>query len=155
MTNKNYYQRLPKKQIGAGVLLFNKNNELLIVKPSYRNYWSIPGGVVEKNETPKNGCIREIQEEIGLSISKLQFLSVNYVFNNDERGESLLFIFYGGTLSNKQIASIQIDKKEIIEYKFLKIKHALSLLDKIMKDSISKSLKALKNKTALYLENSF
>ena len=154
MTNKNYYQRLPKKQIGAGVLLFNKNNELLIVKPSYRNYWSIPGGVVEKNETPKNGCIREIQEEIGLSISKLQFLSVNYVFNNDERGESLLFIFYGGTLSNKQIASIQIDKKEIIEYKFLKIKHALSLLDKIMKDFISKSLKALKNKTALYLENS-
>lgn len=154
MTNKNYYQRLPKKQIGAGVLLFNKNNELLIVKPSYRNYWSIPGGVVEKNETPKNGCIREIQEEIGLSISKLQFLSVNYIFDNEKKGESLLFIFYGGTLSNKQIASIQIDKKEIIEYKFLKIKHALSLLDKIMKDSISKSLKALKNKTALYLENS-
>ena len=60
MTNKNYYQRFSKKRIGAGVLLFNENNELLIVKPIYKNYWSIPGGVIDKNETPKNGCIREM-----------------------------------------------------------------------------------------------
>lgn len=35
MTENDYYKNLPKKRMGAGALLFNKNDELLIVKPTY------------------------------------------------------------------------------------------------------------------------
>lgn len=42
-----FYNSLLKKQIAAGVLFFDNKGELLIVKPSYKNHWSVPGGVIE------------------------------------------------------------------------------------------------------------
>lgn len=153
MIDKNYYQDLPKKRMGAGVLLFNENNELLVVRPCYKDYWSIPGGVVDENESPRNACIREAKEEIGLEISIPRFLCVDYTLHNDEKGESLQFIFYGGVLNSKQIANIKIDPREIREYKFSKIEDTLPLLSEKLKRRIPKCLEALKNNTALYLED--
>lgn len=48
-----YLKTLPRKRMACGVLIFNEKNELLIVKNSYKDYWSIPGGVIEENESPQ------------------------------------------------------------------------------------------------------
>ncbi|WP_321795316.1 NUDIX hydrolase [Caballeronia sp. J97] len=40
---------------------------LLLVKPSYRREWNLPGGSVSPGETPYAAAVREIQEEIGLT----------------------------------------------------------------------------------------
>lgn len=92
MTNS-YYQNLPKKRMGAGVLIFNEQEELLIIKPSYKDHWSIPGGVVENNESPKAAAKREVSEEINLILENLQLLCVDYVPSHDAKGESLQFFF--------------------------------------------------------------
>jgi ADP-ribose pyrophosphatase YjhB (NUDIX family) len=63
--NHKYYKNLPKKRMAAGALILNKNNEILIVKPNYRDQWLIAGGVIEENESPKDACLREVKEEIG------------------------------------------------------------------------------------------
>lgn len=76
--SENYYKNLPKKRMGAGALFFNENNEMLVVKPTYKDHWSIPGGVVEENESPRIACIREVKEEIGLEIRELKFLCVDW-----------------------------------------------------------------------------
>ena len=55
-----YYESLPKKRMGAGCLFFNERNEVLLVKPTYKPGWEIPGGVVEDNESPKQCCQREV-----------------------------------------------------------------------------------------------
>ncbi len=52
MANSNYYKRLPRKRMGAGVLFFDRAGNLLIVKPRYKAGWTIPGGVVEAGESP-------------------------------------------------------------------------------------------------------
>lgn len=69
--SEEYYKTLPKKRMAVGVLFFNSNNELLIVKPSYKSGWSIPGGVIEQDESPRMGFIREVKEEIGLDVEPL------------------------------------------------------------------------------------
>ncbi len=33
-----YYKRLPKKRMAAGCLFFNEEEEILIVKPSYKDH---------------------------------------------------------------------------------------------------------------------
>jgi len=76
MTNK-YYDSLPKKRMASGVLYLNEVRELLIVKPTYRDHWLIPGGVVEINESPLQAARREVKEELGIDAGDLEFICVD------------------------------------------------------------------------------
>ena len=150
--SNDYYKTLPKKRMGAEALIFNNKNELLTLKPSYKDYWSIPGGVIEENESPKAGCVREVKEEIGLDVS-LQFLCVDWTSSKEGKGDSLQFIFYGGVLPPEQENAIKLETEEISDYKFLAVDQALLLLSEKLKRRVPKCLEALKKNTALYLED--
>ncbi|HEY4484459.1 MAG TPA: NUDIX hydrolase [Candidatus Paceibacterota bacterium] len=145
-----YFKALPKKRMASGVLLFNQRDELLVIKPSYKDHWSIPGGVVEENESPKQAAIREAKEEIGVEIKECQLLCLDYVSYGEGKDDSLQFIFYGGVLEDNKI---NIDQDEIEDYKFLKIDDALSFLSKKLEKRLSKSLEAIKEDKFFYLES--
>lgn len=59
--------------IGAGIILLNSNNEVLLllrddrVDIPFPNMWDIPGGKVEVNEDPEFAVRREINEELGIA----------------------------------------------------------------------------------------
>nr|BFE76200.1 hypothetical protein GCM10020092_095010 [Actinoplanes digitatis] len=38
---------LPRKRMAAGVLLSDGRDRVLLVEPTYKPYWEIPGGTVE------------------------------------------------------------------------------------------------------------
>lgn len=40
---------------------------ILLVRPSYRRCWDLPGGGVGRGETPEQAARRELQEEVGIS----------------------------------------------------------------------------------------
>lgn len=153
MSENKYYKNLPKKRMGAGMLFFNNQGELLIVKPVYKDSWSIPGGVVDDNESPQQACVREVKEEINLDIQPPKFLGVDYVTATNEKSENLQFVFYGGILDSGQIKNIKLPPKELSEYKFLKISAALPLLGEKMQKRISPCLNAIESANHLYLEN--
>ncbi len=139
--------------MGSGALFFNKKNELLIVKPSYKDHWSIPGGVIDANESPREACVREIKEEIGLSISEPRFLSVAYYRNaGTEKGEGLQFMFYGGILDDDMVAHIILQKEELSAYKFVSIDDALQLLGKGLAVRLPFCINAINQEKPVYLE---
>ena len=116
----------------------------------------IPGGIIDDNESPRQAAARETKEEVGINIIECQFLSVDYVSNETEKGESLQFIFYGGKLKPAQINKIRINNDEIVEYKFADIKEAIKLFggpERNLVKRILHSLKAIKSKNAVYSEN--
>ena len=59
--------------IGAGIILLNRNNEVLLllrdnkIDIPFPNMWDIPGGKVEEGESPEQAIRREMKEEIGLA----------------------------------------------------------------------------------------
>jgi 8-oxo-dGTP diphosphatase len=42
-----YTATLPRKRMGAAVLLRDCDGRMMLVEPAYKNYWELPGGAVE------------------------------------------------------------------------------------------------------------
>ena len=134
----------------------NAKGEILFVKASYRDNWTLPGGVIEEDESPRDACLREVKEEIGLDLKAVKFLAVDYISKlqtKEKKGENLQFVFFGGKLSADEIKKIKVDGKEIIEYRFMKIEAAWPLISEKLRSRLPECSAALKNKTAVYLEN--
>lgn len=153
MATAEYYKSLPMKRMGAGALFFDSEGRVLIVKPSYKEVWEIPGGVVENNESPRKAAEREIQEELGLSKYLSKLLCVDYQDPHDIKTESLMFVFDGGSLTIDDIDSIKLDGKELIEYRFATVEEASTLLSPALARRVQQAINAKKQERGLYLEN--
>lgn len=153
MNDVDFYASLPRKRTAAGAIFLNEEGHMLIVKPTYRTYWLLPGGSLEDEESPRVGCMREVEEELGLTIAIGNMLSVDYMTRKDYKTESLQFTFYGGTLTEQQIEQIRLPEDELSEYRFLPVDETLPLLSPNIARRIGPSLQALKAGTALYLED--
>ncbi len=117
-SSKDYTESLPKKRMGAGCLFFDQHGNVMLVKPAYKPGWEIPGGSVEKNESPKQCCQREVKEELGLERKVGKLLVVDYNDETEEGTESLMFIFDGGLLTSSEITSIKLCQDELSEFRF-------------------------------------
>jgi 8-oxo-dGTP diphosphatase len=42
-------------RVASGALFFDTQGRILLVKPTYKDGWEIPGGYVEPGETPVEG----------------------------------------------------------------------------------------------------
>lgn len=60
---------VPAFRIGAAVVVFNEHGEILLLKHTYhgRYPWALPGGWVNRKETPDVAVMRELHEETGLN----------------------------------------------------------------------------------------
>ncbi|MCA9974759.1 MAG: NUDIX hydrolase [Anaerolineales bacterium] len=113
-----YQRSLPRKRMSAGALFFDENGRLLLVKPTYKPHWEIPGGAVEADESPLQACVREIEEELGLVWQPQQLLGVDYISASSDKTEALAFVFLGGILTKADIAAIRLPAAELSEYRF-------------------------------------
>lgn len=86
-TNPNReYPELPLIGVG-GVLL--RDGKILLAKRKNepgKGLWSIPGGLVEPNETLGDAVKREIEEETGLNVEPLKPVHVAEVIDRDDEG---------------------------------------------------------------------
>jgi 8-oxo-dGTP diphosphatase len=55
-------------KLGAFVTLFDGDGQVLLVRRRDHPAWNLPGGQVERNETPWDAAVRESYEETGLQI---------------------------------------------------------------------------------------
>ena len=59
---------------GAGVILLNDKNEMLLGRRTDNGYWDYPAGSMELGESFEECARREVLEETGLACGKLEFL---------------------------------------------------------------------------------
>lgn len=152
ITRKTYQKSLPRKRISAGCLLYDEQGRLLLVDPTYKSNWEIPGGTVEAGESPWQACVREIQEEIGLDIAPTRLLCVDYSGETKTRTESLNFIFDGGIVSEADRQCIVLPPDELREYRFVTPEEASRLLTRRLRRRVQRCLAVLENGTTAYLD---
>lgn len=124
-----FYARLNTVNLASGALIRNGAGQVLVVNPWYRDHWLIPGGSVDKDESPRETCAREIREELGLSLEIGALLAVEYLARRDYKPEAIHFIFDGGVLDETRVGQIRLCDKELLEFCFCSIDEACERLD--------------------------
>ncbi len=69
------------RHLGAYGLILNEDKIVLIKKANgpYKNKLDLPGGTIEFGETPEQTLIRELQEEVGVDVTKYTLFDANSV----------------------------------------------------------------------------
>jgi phosphopantetheine--protein transferase-like protein len=121
-----FWASLDRKRNGAAALLSDPAGRLLVVEPTYEPGWTLPGGAVDAGESPRQACEREILEEVGLRRRVGRLLAVEWRRSLPPRGESMLFVFDGGTISADEAAAIALPADELSAHAFVAADEAVA-----------------------------
>lgn len=114
-------------RVAAGVLFRDDAGRVLLVKPTYKDGWEIPGGYVERGESPHSAAVREVAEELGTDLDVAQLLVLDWAPHPAE-GDKLLVIFRGRTLNQADIDRLRLDTNEIAEARFFPVEQLADVM---------------------------
>lgn len=63
-----FFATLPYKVVAASVICRDGEGRLLVVHDTFKQQWTLPGGVVDADEDPRSGAVREAWEEAGVRV---------------------------------------------------------------------------------------
>lgn len=124
------------------VMIRNTEGHILMAKVErgfFKGFWGLPGGYMNHSEEPAKGCIRETQEELGITVEleDRQPVITQRSFFRD--GVSFVSFTYCG-IWNGKIDDLTMKKGEIAEAKWFvledAIDNAVSEFDKIALESL-------------------
>ena len=136
----------------SGVLLRDDAGRVLIVKPTYRVGWGIPGGGLDGQESPREGCIREVREELGLDLEPGALLAYEHRVNA-AGVDAHRFVFDGPELTAAQIAASRLPADELAEHRFVSPEEAVTLLEPMLARRVQLALQHRGEGRAVYLED--
>ena len=113
-----WFASLPGVVIAGGGLITDTTGRVLLVKPNYRDHWSLPGGICEHGEPPQTGCARELAEELGMDIGVGRLLVTDWSqpYGADAR-PIMHFVFDGGQLEDG--SGIVVQESELDGFEFV------------------------------------
>ena len=120
MPEREWQMSLPAKRVSAQLIVKNKQGKYLLVKPNYRDYWILPGGVVEKDEAPLQAMHREVKEEIGVSLPNIRFAGIDYSYlHKHNLPDWIHVLFEADEPSEELIAQFVPEEGEIEDIAFM------------------------------------
>jgi 8-oxo-dGTP pyrophosphatase MutT (NUDIX family) len=137
-----YVATLARKRMAAGVLFRDKTDRVLLLEPSYKPNWEIPGGAVDADESPWATATRELTEELGWERPLGRLLVVDYVRPQDSRPEGVVFVFDGGVLDEAALLNMVFPDGEILSAGFHTLAEVRGKVKPLLADRLGAALQA-------------
>ncbi|MFF4173898.1 NUDIX domain-containing protein [Streptomyces sp. NPDC001744] len=110
---------------GASVLITDRHGRVLVQHVDYRDTCLLPGGAVDKGESPSRAAAREVREELGVTMAVDRGLAVDWISPDHAPtrpavrfpGE-ILHVYDGGVWNDEQIAAIRLPEGEVESVEF-------------------------------------
>lgn len=115
MVDSAFYASLPRTRGAAAALLLDERGRILLVKPTYKDGWFLPGGVIEAGESPLAACLRECGEELGFVPGLDGLVCVDWGPPRDGVDAVNIFVF-AGRVTGTQIRDIRLPADELSDY---------------------------------------
>ena len=104
----------PLLQVGASVILEDKQGRVLLQKRTDNHCWGYPGGSIELDERVEDAAARELFEETGLTANHMELFGVfsgkelHYVYPNGDEVSNVDIVF----LCRDYSGSLRLDAEE-------------------------------------------
>jgi 8-oxo-dGTP pyrophosphatase MutT (NUDIX family) len=139
--------------VASGVLLFDEQDRVLLVDPTYKPGWEFPGGVVEPGEAPARAGMREVAEETGVRLNDVpRLLVVDWEPPAPPGFGGLRFLFDGGRRGSAAAERLLLPGPELRDCRFVTEQEAASLLPPVRYERLRRALRARERGAAVYLE---
>jgi 8-oxo-dGTP pyrophosphatase MutT (NUDIX family) len=119
---------LPKKRLIAHVLLRDAIGRVLLCETQFKADWELPGGIVEPYETPRQGAIREVTEELGIELAVGRLLVVDWMPPYLGWDDAIEMIFDGGRVGEDELAAWSLQRTEIKQVALVDLETAAGLV---------------------------
>lgn len=123
----------------CAIIFDDLKSKIILTKRSDNGRWCIPGGAMEAGESARDGCLREVMEETGLSVKLTKLIGIytnpNYIiqYNDGNKIQAIGMCFeakvIGGNLSTSPettdidfFTRNEIDKLDVVEDDLVLIK---------------------------------
>jgi 8-oxo-dGTP diphosphatase len=145
-----WFAQLPSMVASAAALVTDPAGRVLLVKPNYRDHWSLAGGILEHGEPPHVACRREVTEELGLDIEPGPLLAIGWTAPEDLHPKPVVhFVFDGGVLADD--APIRLQTSELDEYRFVDAGDLARYLPPVIAARVAAALRSRHTGTTAYV----
>jgi 8-oxo-dGTP pyrophosphatase MutT (NUDIX family) len=117
-----FYWRITKPITRGARTVILAENKFLLIKHIFSGSWVFPGGHIELGEEPSVAAMREVREEVGISLDDVTL--VGSFTHNTEGKIDTVFSFYKIL---DRIPEVKLDTKESTEYSWFEINSNLPL----------------------------
>lgn len=113
----------PLLQVGAGVIIVDSENRILLQLRSDNHCWGYAGGSVEIDEVVEDAAKRELYEETGLLAESLELFGIfsgkdlHYVYPNGDEVSNIDIVYVCKNFKGK----LQCRAGEVLELKFFSV----------------------------------
>ncbi|MFV2019920.1 NUDIX domain-containing protein [Micromonospora sp. LOL_023] len=112
-----------------------------------------PGGMVEGDESPYDAVVRELAEELGLTITPGRLLVVDWVPPRTGRTEGVMFVYDGGVLDTVQTDAIRLPPQELRSWAWSTVAQAQWRLSPLLARRAAAAVEAATGGGTVYLED--
>lgn len=145
-----WFAGLPGVVVAAAALITDAAGSVLLVKPNYRELWSLPGGICEFGESPHLGCEREVAEELGLAITPGRLLAIDWHQPHGVDARPIMhFVFDGGVRQDG--SGIVVQESELDGFRFTAEDELPAHLPPSGLARVTGALQALAGETTIFL----
>ena len=125
------------QQILVKLLLFSQDNKKILLLKTKHDYWDLPGGHLKFEESPEEGLMREVKEEIKIEVVIKRLSSVHTIIldvtdrPNPEMRHYVVLVFVGETVDPNEV--IILNDSDIVDYNWYNVSkilenHSLKIL---------------------------
>ncbi len=104
---------LPTKRVISQGLIRDEQGRVLLCELTYKKEWDLPGGVVEVGEAPAVGLVRELYEELGITVEVRGLLTVNWLPAWRGWDDACIFLFDLGVVDSSITDEMTLQPSEI------------------------------------------
>ncbi len=152
MPDSAFYASLPRTRGAAAALLLDERGRILLVKPTYKDGWFMPGGVIEAGESPLTACLRECGEELGVVPGLDGLACVDWGPPRDGVDAVNIFVFTG-RITGEQIREIRLPADELSDYMLGAPEDIAELVPPHLQRRLEPCLRAAAGGPVAYLED--
>lgn len=108
------------RYFGAYIAVWH-GDQILIIKNSYKNVYTVPCGNINRQETALAAAVRELAEEVNIRLKPEQLaLAAQFTILNESKQDHISFF----EVTFERIPPLQVDNREVVWARFITVAEA-------------------------------